>query len=181
MNYLLSWGNSKIGNSYPGMKEAEKTQVPKVLLVIRPWWNKGAPYPGIGQSPILQPEGGPSVAKKALDRNVLQHSSQLLAGEPSEWAPGLQEGGAQAQPHISRPRMDTEDAGSHLGKGEDVMSRARPTGDEAPWRRLLGSRLSVHWPSYRQSAKPAYVIKQYVENSKRMSQRNYVQLNQRLL
>jgi hypothetical protein len=36
---------------------------------------KESPYPGIGQSPILQPEGGPSLTEKPLDRNIIQHSS----------------------------------------------------------------------------------------------------------
>lgn len=45
---------------------------------------RAPPHPGIGQRPILQPEGGPGLAEKALDRNLIQHSSQVLAREPSE-------------------------------------------------------------------------------------------------
>lgn len=52
------------------------------------------PYPGIGQGPILQLKGGPSFVEKALDRHVLQHSSQVLARQPGEWSPRLQEDGA---------------------------------------------------------------------------------------
>lgn len=69
--------------------------------------------PGIGQNPILQAEGGPSLDEKALDRNIIQHSSKVLARESREGSTRLQEDGAQAQADNFGARMDTEDAGSY--------------------------------------------------------------------
>lgn len=164
------------------MKEAEKDPcVSIVLLVIRSWWNKETPYPGIGQRPIIQPESGPGLVEKALDRNVIQDSSQVLRREPGEWAPRLQEDGAQAQPHSSGPRMDTEDTGLHLDKGKDIMSRRRHAGDKASRSRLskvktlhVLTRLGV------QVLKLTCAVKQHTENSNKVFQRNYVQLHQGL-
>lgn len=67
----------------------------------------------------------------------------MLAREPGEGAPRLQEDGTQAQPHSSGPRMDTEDTGPHLDKGKGKMSRRRQTGDKAPAADFLRLRLAM--------------------------------------
>lgn len=100
-------------------------------------------YPSIGQRPILQFESGPGLAEKALDRNIIQDSSEVLIRQLGEWAPRLQEDGVQAQPHSSGPRMDTEDTGPHLDKGKDMMNRRKCTGKKVPVADFQSSRLSM--------------------------------------
>lgn len=100
-------------------------------------------YPSIGQRPILQFESGPGLAEKALDRNIIQDSSEMLTRQLGEWAPRLQEDGAQAQPHSSGPRVDTKDAGLHLDKGKDMMNRRKYIGDKVPAADFQSSRLSM--------------------------------------
>lgn len=107
---------------------------------------KQPPHPGIGQRPILQPEGGPGLAEEVLDRNLIQHSSQVLARQPGEWAPGLQEDGTQAQPYSPGPRMDTENTGPYLDKGKRIMSRTRHTEGKAPRADFRGLRLHMCSP-----------------------------------
>lgn len=99
----------------------------------------------------------------------------MLTRQAGEWAPGLQEDGAQAQPHSPGPRMDPEDAGPHLGKGKDMISGRRHTGPEVPAGRLLEVRTPCADQVMGVSTKMDLCIKQHAENSNQVSQRSYVQ------
>lgn len=112
------------------MFEAGRHKDSKVSVELRPI-KAEHPYPGIGQGPILQLEGGPSFVEKALDRHVLQHSSQVLARQPGKRSPRLQEDGAQAEPHSSGPGVDSKDTGPYLSEGKGVISRQHKR-DKAP-------------------------------------------------
>lgn len=98
------------------MKEAEKDPSSSLSSDKIFDQTKKPPHPGIGQGPILQLEGGPSLLKKTLNRNIIQHSPYLLVRNPGEWTPRLQEDRTQAQSYNSSSRMDAEDAGFYLYK-----------------------------------------------------------------
>lgn len=104
----------------------------------------------------------------------------MLTRQLGEWAPGMQEDGAQAQPHSSGPRMDTEDAGPHLDKGKDIMNRRKYTGDKVP-AALSELKTLCADQAMDISTKIGLCIKQHAGNSNQRSQRNYIQLHHGLL